>query len=104
MAMIKKNLKASHDRQKSYAYMNIVFKYFKVGEHVFLIVKAKRSSLKLGSCPKLAANCGPFEILENIGPIAYTLAFLASIKVHNVFHVSLLKSTYLMLIMSLIGM
>jgi hypothetical protein len=68
------------------------FRDFKVGEHVFLKVKAKRSSLRLGSCPKLAARyCGPFEILEKIGPVAYMLAFPASMRVHNVFHVSLLK-------------
>jgi hypothetical protein len=63
-----------------------------VGDHVFLKVKANRSSLKLGSCAKLAARfCEPFEILERIGPVAYMLALLASMTVHNVFHVSLLK-------------
>jgi hypothetical protein len=42
--------------------------------------------------PKVAARyCGPFKILENIGPIAYMLAFLAYMRVHNVFHVYLLK-------------
>jgi hypothetical protein len=59
---------------------------------VFLKVKAKRSSLRLGSFPKLAVRyCGPFEILENIGLVAYMIAFTASMKVHNVFHVSLLN-------------
>jgi hypothetical protein len=54
-------------RQKSYADKNKVFRDFKEGEHVFLKVKAKRSSLGLGRCPKLAARyCGPFEILEKI--------------------------------------
>jgi hypothetical protein len=55
-------------------------------------VKANRSSLKLGNCSKLVARyCGPFEILERIGPVAYMIAFPASIFVHNVFHVSLLN-------------
>jgi hypothetical protein len=63
-----------------------------VGEHVFLKVKAKRSSLRLGSCPKLAARyCGPFGILEKIRPVKYMLALSASMRMHNVFHVSLLK-------------
>jgi hypothetical protein len=69
-----------------------VFRDFKVGEHVLLKVKVKRSSLRLGSCPKLAARyCGPFEISENIGLVPYMLALSASMRVHNVFHVSLLK-------------
>jgi hypothetical protein len=55
-------------------------------------VKANKSSLKLGNCSKLAARyCGSFEILERIGPVAYMLSFLASMTIHNVFHVSLLK-------------
>jgi hypothetical protein len=59
---------------------------------VFLKVKAKRSSLRLGSCSKLAARyCGPFEILENISPVAYVLALSTSMRVNNVFHVSLLN-------------
>jgi hypothetical protein len=67
MTKIKHNLKDSHDSKKSYSNKNTVFKYFKVGKHVFLKLKAKRISLRIGSCPKLAAiYCGPFEILENI--------------------------------------
>jgi hypothetical protein len=63
-----------------------------VGDHVFLKVKTNRSSLKLGSCTKLAARfCGPFEILERIGPVAYKIALPASMTIQNVFHVSLLK-------------
>jgi hypothetical protein len=89
---INRNLKATQDKQKSYAEKNKVFRYFKVGEHVFLKVKENRSSLRLGSFLKLAARyCGPFEILENIRTITYMIAFHASMRVHNVFHVSLLK-------------
>jgi hypothetical protein len=63
-----------------------------VGDHVFLKVKASKISLKLGNCSKLAARyCGSFEILERIGPIAYMITLPASMSIHNVFHVSLLK-------------
>jgi hypothetical protein len=65
---------------------------FKVGDHVFLKVKANRISLKLGNCSKLAVIfCGPFEILERIGSVAYMIALHASMIVHNVFHISFLK-------------
>jgi hypothetical protein len=65
---------------------------FKVGEHVFLKVKPTRGSLKLGSYTKLTSRyCGPFEILDRIGPVAYMLASPVAIKTHNVFHVLLLK-------------
>ena len=55
-------------------------------------VKANKISLKLGNCSKLAARyCGPIEILERIGPVPYMIALLASMSVHNLFHVSFLK-------------
>jgi hypothetical protein len=63
-----------------------------VDDHVFMKVKANKISLKLGRCAKLATRfCGPFEILERIGPVSYMIALPASMSIHNVFHVSLLK-------------
>jgi hypothetical protein len=92
MLKIKQNLKVSQDMQKRYVDKGRTRREFKVGDHVFLKVKAKFFFMKLGNCSKLAARyCGPFEILESIGPIAYILAFPASMTVHNVFHVSFLK-------------
>jgi hypothetical protein len=89
---IKQDLKVAQDRYKVYADKNMIVKYFEVGRHVHLKLNPNKISLKLGSCTKLAARfCGPFEILEKIGPVAYMLAFLASMNVHTVFHVSLLK-------------
>jgi hypothetical protein len=93
MLKIKQNLKVAQDRKKIYADKGRIHMEFKVGDDVFLKVKAKRSSLKLGNCSKLeACYCGLFEILERIGPVSYMLALPTSMYIHNVFHVSLLKN------------
>jgi hypothetical protein len=92
MMKIKQNLKYDQDRQKSYDNKNRTHMEFKVGDHVFLKVKANRSSLKLGNCSELAAKYyGPYEILESIRPVAYMIALPAYMSIHNVFHVSMLK-------------
>ena len=89
---VKQNLKISQDKHKSYADQNWVDKEFKVGDHIYLWVKPKKSSLKLGSHYKLSpCYCGPFKIIERIGSGAYTLTLLVNVKIHDVFHVSLLK-------------
>ena len=55
-------------------------------------MRPKKSSLKLGSCAKLAPRyCRPFEILSKIGQVAYQLALPPNLKVHNVFHIYVLK-------------
>ena len=82
------------DRQKSYANLHQSSHIFKVGDKVFLRVKPKRSSLKLGNCKKLAYQCyGPFEILQRIGKQSYRLALPPHLHVHDVFHVNLLKNS-----------
>ena len=89
---VQQNLKEAHNRKKSSADQKRRHLEFQVGDHVYLKVKARKISLKLGNCAKMAPRfCGPFEILARIGPMAYQLALLANLKIHNVFHVSLLK-------------
>ena len=55
MVKIKQNLKVAQDRQKSYANKEIVVNEFKMGDHVYLKFRPKKSSMKLGNCPKRVA-------------------------------------------------
>ena len=72
--------------------MHRVNKELSVGDHVYLIVREKKSSLKPGSCDKMSPRyCGSFEVLERIGPVVYRITLPSSTQSHNVFHVSFLN-------------
>ena len=61
---VQQNLMDTQDRQKSYADLKRRHHEFQVGDHLYLKVKERRSSLKLRICAKLEPRfCGPFEIL-----------------------------------------
>ena len=92
LCLIRENLKRASDRQESYANLHRSPRSFKPGDKVFLRVKPKCSSLKLGKYKKLAYRyCGPFEVLKRIGEQSYELDLPPRLHVHSVFHVSLLK-------------
>jgi hypothetical protein len=59
-----------------------------MGDHVYLRVRPRKSSLKMGVCAKLAPQySGLFEVLDTVGPVSYRLALPPTVKAHNVFHV-----------------
>ena len=61
-------------------------------EHVFLRVKPKKRKLRTGIYAKFAPRyVGPFEILDRLGHVAYQFNLLPHIRIHDVFHISLLK-------------
>ena len=92
MQLIKKNLEAAEDRKKKYANQNRLFKGFHVGEHVYLHIKPKKITFQIGSCTKLAPQFyRPFSIVERIRPISYQLSLPLIVKLHDVFHLSLLN-------------
>ena len=89
---VQQNLKASQDKKKNYVDLKKTPREFQVGDHVYIKVKPNKITLILGKYKKLAPMyCGPFEILSKVGPVAYQLALPTNIKVHNVFHISILK-------------
>jgi hypothetical protein len=52
----------------------------------------KKSQLRLGKWCELSPKyCGPFQILKKVGTMVYKLELPSEWKIHNVFHVSLLK-------------
>lgn len=62
---------------------------------VYKIHPYKKSIISGHSLHKLSAKYyGPFQILRKVGPVAYTLCFLDSIKIHPTVHVSLSKRCF----------
>ena len=84
VTQIKQNLKVTQNRQKSYTNRKRTSREFKMGDHVYLRVRPRKSSLRMGSCAKLVPRyCGPFEVLYRVGPVAYRLALPPTVKAHN---------------------
>ena len=90
--LIRFEIKATQDRQKAYANSHRSKREFNEGDMVFLRVRPKHNSLSLGKFKKLSARyCGPYVITKRVNNQAYELMLPPHIKVHDVFHVSLLK-------------
>jgi hypothetical protein len=90
---IKQRIKEVQYRQKSYVDAHHVDRNYEVGNRVFLGVKPHKSSIKFRKGAKLSPRfVGPFEVVENKGPVAYQLALLDSLRhMHDFFHVSILR-------------
>ena len=60
---------------------------------MFLKVSPWKKTLRFGRKGKLITRfIGPYEVLERIGPVAYSLALPPELaKLHDVFHVSMLR-------------
>ena len=91
--MIKERLKVATDRQKSYADMRRKDIRYEIGEKMFLKVSPWKKVMRFGKNGKLSPRfIGPYEVIEKVGPVAYILALPPELeKIHNVFHVSMLR-------------
>ena len=66
--------------------------HFEKDDMVFLKVNPKQSNLILGKDRRLTPRFArPFKVLKKIGTLAYELELPSHVKVHPVFHVSLIK-------------
>jgi hypothetical protein len=85
-----KNIVDARDKQVHYANQHRRDFVFKEGEEVLL--STQNLKLPKNLTHKLASRyTGPFSIIEVVGPAAYKLELPSRWKIHNVFHVSLLK-------------
>ena len=91
--IIQQRLKATSDRQRSYANLKRKDIEYEIRDKVFLKVSPWKKILRFGRKGKVSPRfIGPYEILERVGPIAYRLALpLELAKLHDVFHVSMLR-------------
>lgn len=91
MAVARKNLLAAQQSMAEQA--NKKRKYIEYQQGQLVLLNSKNLPL-----PSLSASAklrplyiGPFTIMEKISPVVYSLALPDNYKIHNVFHISLLK-------------
>ena len=91
--MIREILKVATNRQKSYADIKRKDVRYEIGENVFLKVSPRKKVMRFGRKGKLSPKfIGLYEMIEKVGPVAYRLALPLKLeKIHNVFHVSMLR-------------
>ncbi|CAN6712295.1 unnamed protein product [Malus baccata var. baccata] len=91
--VIKSNLKAAQDRQKSLVDRHATDQMYNVGDWVFLNLSPWKSVVRFGKKGKLSPRyIGPYMIAERVSEVAYRLELpLELSRVHDIFHVSMLR-------------
>ena len=91
MQEAKKHLLAAQNRLNLYADTKRREISFDVGTQVLL--NTSNIKLKMPGVRKLLSRwIGPFKVLKRVGKVAYKLELPKTLKIHDVFHISLLKS------------
>lgn len=100
--VIHQHLNRAKQRMKRQADEHRLERQFQIGDLVFVKIQPYvQSSLAQRSDQKLAFKFfGPYRILARVASIAYRLELPASSSVHHVFHVSQLKKSVVLAILS----
>ena len=73
--LIRERLRATQSRRRSYANPKRKDNVFRVGDRVFLKVSPMKGVMRFRKKGKLApCYIGPYEILKEMGPVAFELA------------------------------
>jgi hypothetical protein len=92
--MILKSLKVAQTQQKSYADKRRRDLSFDTGDFVYLKVSPMRGTRRFKVKGKLTPKyVGPFKVIDHKGEVAYQLELPPQLlDVHNIFHVTQLKT------------
>ncbi|KAJ0927423.1 putative nucleotidyltransferase, Ribonuclease H [Helianthus annuus] len=93
LSVLKTNLSKAQFRMKKEADKHRRDVHFQLGDWVFVKLQPYRQgSVRLQRHYKLGRRYfGPYQIVSKVGLVAYKLALPDTAKIHNVFHVSLLR-------------
>ena len=93
MKLIRKHLRASRIRNKSYADNHRRDLEFDIGDFVFLKVSPWKGAVRIKGKGKLSPRfVGPYEIVERVGACVYRLLLPVELfRIHDVIHISNLR-------------